>query len=137
MKKIQLQKVYYIPRELEEGILYYSEEFSTASHLCPCGCRNKVVTPIGPINWSFTEKYGEATLDPSLGNWQLPCRSHYWIINGMIEWSYPWTEEQIERGRKHEEIRSNLFHEKLDRKPMNRMRKFIFSLFKPRRNKSK
>src|SRR3954463_1662045 len=101
--QIKLERVYYMPKELEEGVLYLSEEFGVAAHLCPCGCKTKIVTPIGPVDWSFSEIKGKPTLHPSIGNWQLPCRSHYWIIKGVIKWSYPWTEEEVETGRKAEE----------------------------------
>ena len=38
--------VEFIPDELEQGTIYISIRFATASHLCCCGCGNKVVTPI-------------------------------------------------------------------------------------------
>lgn len=89
--------------DLEEGLLYVSKKYRVASHLCPCGCGSKVITPLGPTEWSFQEKKHLPSLYPSIGNWQLPCRSHYWIIDGEIEWSYDWTEEQIKAGAKKEE----------------------------------
>ena len=42
--------VEFIPDELEHGIIYISIRFATASHLCCCGCGNKVVTPIRPTD---------------------------------------------------------------------------------------
>lgn len=38
--------VEFIPDELEQGTIYVSIRFATASHRCLCGCGNKVVTPI-------------------------------------------------------------------------------------------
>ena len=35
--RIELQRVRYMPKDLNTGVLYVSEEFSTAAHLCPCG----------------------------------------------------------------------------------------------------
>ena len=35
-----------MPSELEEGVLYISIPYRTASHLCACGCGERVVTPI-------------------------------------------------------------------------------------------
>jgi hypothetical protein len=92
-----------MPKVLEAGLLYVSEEFEVAGHLCACGCGNKVITPLGPTEWSFTEEDGEPTLSPSIGSWQLPCQSHYWITAGRVMWASKWTQEQIERGRKAEE----------------------------------
>lgn len=116
MNKVKLSKVHFIPPDLEPGILYVSEEFGVACHLCPCGCSNKIVTPIGTTDWSFTEEDGEPTLYPSVGNWQIPCKSHYWIIHGEIRWSYQWTEEQILAGRQFEEKRRQLYFNEVQSK---------------------
>ncbi|WCO01319.1 DUF6527 family protein [Psychroserpens ponticola] len=103
MEKIKLLKVHFLPKELKDGFLYVSEEFGIAGHLCPCGCKNKIITPLDPSEWSFEETNNKPTLYPSIGNWQLPCRSHYWITDGIIEWSYDWSEEEIIAGREAEE----------------------------------
>lgn len=115
--EFQLRQVEFIPKILEEaGILYVSERFKVAAHLCPCGCATKIITPLGPCEWSLSIKGGKPTIDPSIGNWQLPCRSHYWIINGVVEWSYPWSDRQIEVGRKAEENRRRKHYNKPNRK---------------------
>lgn len=103
--KIHLKFVEFMPKCLETEILYVSERFKVAAHMCPCGCGNKIVTPLGPSEWSFSEKKGRPTLSPSIGNWQIPCKSHYWIRGGEIEWSYQWSEERIEAGRKRDHAR--------------------------------
>ncbi|WP_416385198.1 DUF6527 family protein [Sphingomonas sp. LY54] len=94
-----------MPAQLEPGVLYVSEEYETAAHLCACGCRSKVRTPLGPTEWSFFEAAEGPTLNPSIGNWQRPCKSHYWIINGRVEWSTQWSSEQIAAGRACEQRR--------------------------------
>lgn len=101
----------FMPKELESGLLYVSEEFEVAGHLCACGCRAKVMTPLGPTEWSFEEVDGQPTLRPSIGSWQLPCQSHYWIIGGTVRWSSKWTPEQIEQGRRGEEERTRAYFE--------------------------
>ncbi|MEK6782184.1 MAG: DUF6527 family protein [Bacteroidota bacterium] len=116
MDKIKLLLAQYLPKELEPGVLYVSEEFGVAGHLCPCGCGSKIITPLGPTEWSFTEYDEKPTLCPSIGNWQLPCRSHYWITDGEIEWSYQWTEEQIIDSRQSEERRKRIYYDKLNLK---------------------
>ncbi|HEY5462613.1 MAG TPA: DUF6527 family protein [Hanamia sp.] len=116
MRIIQLNKVKYLPNELEPGVLYVSEEYSVAGHLCACGCGSKVITPLGPTEWTFSESKGKATLDPSIGNWQLPCRSHYWIINSKIEWSYQWTDKQIKTGWKAEENKRKKYYKSRSKK---------------------
>lgn len=75
----------YIPAEPDEGVLYISMQFETAVHLCACGCNAKVVTPLGPDDWTLTFD-GTVTLRPSVGNGQQRCRSHYYIRHNSIDW---------------------------------------------------
>ncbi|WP_084154264.1 DUF6527 family protein [Citrifermentans bremense] len=114
--RIELQYVNYMPKELKVGVLYVSEQFGTAAHLCPCGCGAKVRTPLGPTEWCVEETERGPTLYPSVGNWQLPCRSHYFIDRGRICWAEEWTEEEITAGRSAEQQRRReyldaLYHE--------------------------
>lgn len=108
---LRLERVQYVPRELEAGVLYVSEEFGTAAHLCPCGCRMKVRTPLGPTEWEFVDDDEGPTLYPSIGNWQHECQSHYWIRRGRVEWAAAWTPEQIQAGRRQEERRRSEYYE--------------------------
>jgi hypothetical protein len=111
----QLKRVRLMPRQLEPGLLYVSEEFEVAGHLCACGCGNKVITPLGPAEWTFRDEEGGPTLTPSIGSWQLPCQSHYWITAGAIRWASKWTPAQIESGRRAEEERRRAYFD--SRKP--------------------
>lgn len=88
-----------MPENLEPGRLYVSVRYRTAAHLCACGCGTKVITPIKPAKWHLIFDGDTVSLWPSIGRWQLPCRSHYWLDNGRVRWSEPWTDEQIEQGR--------------------------------------
>jgi hypothetical protein len=106
-----------MPKVLEPGVLYVSEEFEVAGHLCACGCGNKVITPLTPTEWSFREVGGQPTLSPSIGSWQLPCRSHYWILAGAVRWAGTWTPDQIERGRRAEEERLRAYFETRNARP--------------------
>jgi hypothetical protein len=96
--------VEFIPDELEPRTLYISVRFATASHLCICGCGNKVVTPIRPTDWILIFDGKTVSLDPSIGNWSFPCQSHYWIRNDKGKWAPKWSRKQIERGRMRDEI---------------------------------
>ena len=89
-----------MPTTLEAGIVYVSVPFNTAVHLCCCGCGNRVVTPLAPTQWSLTYNGRDVTLWPSIGNWAYPCRSHYWIDEGVVEWAGNWTDRQIALGRR-------------------------------------
>lgn len=116
MSELVLRRVKYLPRELAPGILYVSEEYAVAGHLCACGCGQKVITPLGPAEWTFSEVGGRPTLRPSIGNWQLPCRSHYVIAGGRIQWAGQWSEDQVLAGRRAEERRREAHYASLDRK---------------------
>jgi hypothetical protein len=88
-----------IPNVLQKDTLYVSIKYQTAVHLCACGCGNKVVTPISPADWALIFDGDTVSLYPSIGNWQFPCQSHYWIRSNKIIWSKKWTPKEIERGR--------------------------------------
>lgn len=116
MMKIRLARVHYMPKQLEPGVLYISEEFGAVAHLCACGCGAKVRTPLGPTEWTFKETVDGPTLSPSIGNWQLACKSHYLIRRGEIIWCEEWTPELIAAGRRHEEEGRRVYYEDLVRR---------------------
>jgi hypothetical protein len=91
--------VEFIPSEPEEGTLYISIPYATAIHLCACGCGIKVVTPISPPEWQLLWDGDTVSLDPSIGNWQFPCRSHYWIRRNRVRWARQMSEDEIAEGR--------------------------------------
>lgn len=132
MNTVTLQLVKYVPGELSPGILYVSEEYAVAVHLCACGCGNKVTTPLGPAEWAFSERRGFPTLRPSIGNWQIPCRSHYLITDGQIEWATQWSDAQIAAGRLAEEQRRRAYYAAKNRERgfWARFWKFVRKLFR-------
>lgn len=88
------------PDQLEKDVLYVSVEHATMAHLCACGCGAEVVTPLNPTDWRFTFDGKSISVQPSIGNWSLPCRSHYIIRHNLIHWAEDWSEERIAAGRK-------------------------------------
>jgi hypothetical protein len=96
--------VEFIPSVQEEGILYISIEYATAVHRCCCGCGEKVVTPFTPTDWKLTYDGRTVTLTPSIGNWSLTCRSHYWVRRNQIEWAPSWSRQRIETGRRSDHV---------------------------------
>ena len=122
--KFELQRVHYMPKELKPGVLYVSEEFDTAAHLCACGCGSKIRTPLGPTEWSVKETNSGPSLHPSVGNWQQPCQSHYWIKQGEIRWASKWTAEEIVIGRQQEEESRRAYYDAIDRKRGGKLRRF-------------
>jgi hypothetical protein len=111
--------VEFIPDELEEGTIYISIRFATASHLCFCGCGNRVVTPIRPTDWKLMFDGKTVSLHPSIGNWSFPCQSHYWIKNNRVEWAPQWSREQIERGRSRDSSAKETYFGAADATPEN------------------
>ena len=79
--------VEYIPERPALGVLYISRRYATAMHLCCCGCGCEVVTPLNPAKWRLTDDGGNISLHPSVGNWSLPCQSHYWITRNRVRWA--------------------------------------------------
>lgn len=88
-----------IPSALQEGILYASIEHSTAVHRCCCGCGLEVVTPLSPTDWALTFDGDSISLNPSIGNWSLPCKSHYWIEKNRVFWARRLSQVAIEKIR--------------------------------------
>lgn len=84
--------VKHIPRAplMEQGKLYISLEFECAIHLCACGCSTQVVTPLR-MNTGWELKQEEngtvVSLTPSIGNYQIPCKTHYWITRNKVVWA--------------------------------------------------
>lgn len=90
--KLTHRFVEFMPERLEAGVLYISITYGTASHLCCCGCGREVVTPIARSGWRLIYDGETVSLHPSIGNWAFPCKSHYWISDGRVEWAEAWDE---------------------------------------------
>ncbi|MFJ7146693.1 DUF6527 family protein [Streptomyces sp. NPDC100445] len=84
---------------MDAGVLYVSIPYRTCGHLCCCGCGHEVVTPLSPAQWSITYDGENVSLAPSIGNWALPCRSHYWIHDGRVRWSRRYSAAEITQNR--------------------------------------
>ena len=91
MKELQTVFLETLPEKLEEGKLYISETFGVSKHLCPCGCKSLVVLPFNTFpdqklhGWLMLRTQDKVTFRPSVGNYQLPCKSHYYITFNKIE----------------------------------------------------
>jgi hypothetical protein len=122
MKRVRMthQFVEFMPAEPHDGVLYVSVLYCTVVHRCACGCGHKVVTPIGPADWQLGFDGDGITLNPSIGNWAFPCRSHYWVTSNAIRWAPPWTDSQISRGRDRDNrTREKYFAERDEHGPRN------------------
>jgi len=99
IKQFRTNFTEYIPEELEDGLLYISMEYATASHKCACGCGQEVVTPFTPTDWKLIYNGESVTLTPSIGNWSYSCRAHYLITNNKVVWANDMSAKAIELGR--------------------------------------
>ena len=97
--KLTYQITETIPEDIEEGILYVSFTYWTTAHKCGCGCGRKVVLRLSPKHWAITLNGESVSMYPSVGNWQLPCRSHYWIEEGRILQARRWSDAEVMRNR--------------------------------------
>lgn len=115
MKTIQHKFVEFIPDEIEEGILYISIPYCTAIHKCVCGCGNEVVTPLSPTDWEIIFDGKTVSLNPSIGNWNFECKSHYWIAKNGIRFARQWSAGEIEDGRKNDSAKKKKYYKKRKR----------------------
>jgi hypothetical protein len=98
-RRIEHKFVAEIPEQLEPGVLYVSMQYATAVHLCCCGCQREVVTPLSPAQWRATFDGENISLYPSIGNWNLPCRSHYILRDGNVLEANAWSDEEVASGQ--------------------------------------
>lgn len=77
-----------MPMELKDGVLYVAPHFNCAIHKCMCGCGEKVVTPLGHDlgGWAWEFDGTNVSLHPSVGNFQQPCKTHYFLKKGKVQW---------------------------------------------------
>ena len=102
-----------VPRELEPGVLYVSMEYATAVHSCCCGCGEQVVTPLSPTDWKMIYDGESVSLTTSIGNWQLPCRSHYIIKRGHVIEAESWSTAQVQAEyRRDKAAKARFYHDK-------------------------
>lgn len=76
--------VEFMPNDIKKGVLYISMKYSLAIHSCACGCGEEVITPLDPSRWHLIYDGKTVSLKPSIGNWNFPCRSHYFITSNRV-----------------------------------------------------
>ena len=116
LETIKPEFVEFIPEVIENGVLYISISYATATHKCACGCGELVVTPIKPLDWELTWDGESITMYPSIGNWSFPCQSHYFIKKNRIVWAPKMSEAEINFGRKMDRSRKKQYFKKFGKK---------------------
>jgi hypothetical protein len=96
VSEVEHEFVVSLPDELQPGVLYISLEFSAVAHSCCCGCGNQVYTPLKPNRWRLTFDGEAIWLYPSIGNWDFPCESHYWIHGSKVRWAAHMRKAEVE-----------------------------------------
>lgn len=107
-----------MPDNLADGVLYISIKYATAIHLCACGCKNEVVTPLSPTDWQLIFDGKTVSLYPSIGNWSFKCQSHYFIKKDEIIYARTWTKNEIKDGRIKDKKRKSRYYNKAKVSPL-------------------
>ncbi len=68
------------------------------------------MTPLTPTDWKLTFDGETVSLHPSIGNWNFPCRSHYWIRNNRVEWAEDWPEWKVEAAEADDQQEKDAFY---------------------------
>lgn len=103
VQSVRPEYVDFIPSTLEDGVLYISRQFRTASHRCCCGCGTKIVTPLRETEYRLSERAGLVSIVPSIGNWNHPCQAHYFITDNRVVWASAMNRAAIQAGRAHDD----------------------------------
>lgn len=96
------QAVKRIPKQLSRNVVYHSEEFELGALLCACGCGHRVMLLV-PDSHRVTSEDGTATVRPSIAVCDAPCKSHYVITAGRVEW-LPAFSDSMARSVMHSQI---------------------------------
>lgn len=92
-----------MPSRMREGELYISVKHRLTEHLCACGCGEEISLPLGRCDWRIVFDGETISLSPSVGNWRLPCGSHYIIHENATKWCRPWSQSDVIRNRKRDQ----------------------------------
>lgn len=74
-----------IPKQLDPDVVYHNQDFELAALLCACGCGHRVTLLVPDSHQVFSNR-GLASVIPSIAVCDAPCKSHYFITDGRVEW---------------------------------------------------
>ena len=57
------------------------------------------MTPLSPTDWKLIFDGKTVSLEPSIGNWGFPCRSHYWVTNKRAVYAEDWSQARVNANR--------------------------------------
>lgn len=94
--KYRYEPVDRIPKQLQPEVVYHTEEYELAGLLCACGCGHRI-TLLVPDSHEVFDEDGYATIRPSIGVFDAPCKSHYILSAGNVQWLPAFTAAQAAR----------------------------------------
>jgi hypothetical protein len=128
--RYELRCVDRIPREIESGIVYHSQEYELGALLCACGCGHRINLLVPDSHRIFPDR-GSVTVRPSILVADGACLSHYFITAGEVEWSYAFSSAQARNVMQRQVAR----HIEADTKPVstwarlrNAVKRFVDSI---------
>ena len=112
--ELEIQFVEFIPDSVPERIIYISTTYATVVHKCCCGCGAEIVTPLSPTDWKLIFDGETVSLYPSIGNWSLACKSHYFIRENKVVWAPPMARNEIEAARNYDAFEKENYFRRQD-----------------------
>jgi hypothetical protein len=127
----RLEKVERLPAALDDNVVYVSEEFELAALKCACGCGHRVNLLLGDGH-TVNDVQGLADIWPSIGVWDAPCRSHFWIQSGRVLWAAQWSDTEI-HGAMEQQLSRHLHASKMSKPWYERLALWLVNLFRFRK----
>lgn len=90
----RVTRVERLPTDLDDNVVYVSEEYGVAALKCACGCGHRVTLLLGDGH-RVNEVGGLADIYPSIGVWDAACKSHFWIRHGNVVWGKDFSDAEI------------------------------------------
>jgi hypothetical protein len=88
------------PTPLQPGVLYVSATYSTAAHLCCCGCQQEVIAAVaGPVRIDLRRQSVIAALDRQLGA-AMPLQLRH--PQRPVRWAQSYSDTEIKQNREND-----------------------------------
>jgi len=81
--KYKICKILPSLKDMENNVVYISKKYLSTSHKCICGCGIQIHMGLMPNEWKYQiDSNNKISMQPSVGNYQIPCKSHYIFYKG-------------------------------------------------------
>lgn len=92
---------------------------------------------MSPAEWSIRRSGNTVSLRPSIGNWDYPCRSHYWITNNQVEWDGPMSKKQTAIVKERDRIDKQRYIARVNAEKLKKVDTVLWSVIRNLFNKVK